>query len=144
MILFCDTSALVKLYILEDSSREMQALAGAASAIAVCRIAWVEMMAALARRAREFPNDADAIEVVRQRLRTDWPMYVVVEVTQQLAELAGEFADTFALRGYDSVQLAAARTLQDMAGEEIQFACFDTRLGKAARMLGAYSGHRDR
>ena len=64
MILFCDTSALVKLYILEDSSREMQALAGAASAIAVCRIAWAEMMAALSRRAREFPNDADAIEVV--------------------------------------------------------------------------------
>ena len=136
MILFCDTSALVKLYILEDSSRDMQALAGAASAIAVCRIAWAEMMAALSRRAREFPNDADAIEVVRKRLRADWPRYVVVEVTQALVELAGEYADTFALRGYDSVQLAAARTLQDMAGEEIQFACFDTRLGKAARMLG--------
>jgi len=136
VILFCDTSALVKLYILEDSSREMQTLAGAASAIAVCRIAWAEMMAALARRAREFPNDADAIEVVRKRLRTDWARYVVVEVTQALVELAGEYADTFALRGYDSVQLAAARTLQDMAGEEIQFACFDTRMGKAARMLG--------
>ena len=136
MILFCDTSALVKLYILEDSSRDMQALAGAASAIAVCRIAWAEMMAALSRRAREFPNDTDAIEVVRKRLRTDWPRYVVVEVTQALVELAGEYADTFALRGYDSVQLAAARTLQAMAGEEIQFACFDTRLGKAARMLG--------
>ena len=136
MILFCDTSALVKLYILEDSSRDMQTLAGVASAIAVCRIAWAEMMAALARRAREFPNDADAIEVVRKRLRTDWPRYVVVELTQALVELAGEYADTFALRGYDSVHLAAARTLQDMAGEEIQFACFDTRLGKAARMLG--------
>ncbi len=136
MILFCDTSALVKLYILEDSSRDMQALAGAASAIAVCRIAWAEMMAALARRVREFPNDTDAIEVVRKRLRADWPRYVVVEVTQALVELAGEYADTFALRGYDSVQLAAARTLQDMAGEEIQFACFDSRLGKAARMLG--------
>ena len=136
MILFCDPSALVKLYILEDSSREMQTLAGAASAIAVCRIAWAEMMAALARRAREFPNDADAIEVVRKCLRTDWPRYVVVEVTQALVELASEYADTFALSAYDSVQLAAARTLQDMAGEEIQFACFDTRLGKAARMLG--------
>ena len=136
MILFCDTSALVKLYILEDLSRDMQALAGAASAIAVCRIAWAEMMAALARRVREFPNDTDAIEVVRKRLRADWPRYVVVEVTQALVELAGEYADTFALRGYDSVQLAAARTLQDMAGEEIQFACFDSRLGKAARMLG--------
>jgi uncharacterized protein len=136
LILFCDTSALVKLYILEDSSREMHALARAASAIAVCRIAWAEMMAGLARRAREFPNDADAIEVVCKRLRTDWPRYIVVEVTQALVELAGEYADTFALRGYDSVQLAAARTLQDMAGEETQFACFDTRLGKAARMLG--------
>ncbi|MCX7232415.1 MAG: type II toxin-antitoxin system VapC family toxin, partial [Burkholderiales bacterium] len=122
MILFGDTSALVKLYILEDSSREMQTLAGAASAIAVCRIAWAEMMAAVARRAREYPNDADAIEVVRKRLRTDWPRYVVVEVTQALVELAGEYADTFALRAYDSVQLAAARTVQDMAGEEIQFA----------------------
>jgi predicted nucleic acid-binding protein len=136
LILRFDAPALVKLYILEDSSREMQALAGAASAIAVCRIAWAELMAALARRAREFPNDADAIEVVRKRLRTDWPRYVVVEVTQALVELAGEYADTFALRGYDSIQLAAARTLQDMAGEEVQFACFDTRLGKAARMLG--------
>lgn len=70
------------------------------------------------------------------RWRTDWPRYVVVEVTQALLELASEYADTFALRAYDSVQLAAARTLQDMAGEEIQFACFDTRLGKSARILG--------
>lgn len=136
MILFCDTSALVKLYIREDSSREMQAVAGVATAIAVCRIAWAEIMAALARRARELPNDAEAIEIVRKRLRTDWPRYAVVEVTQPLVELAGEYADTFALSGYASVQLAAARTLQDMAGEEIQFACFDTRLGKAARLLG--------
>jgi hypothetical protein len=30
LILFCDTSALVKLYIAEDASREMQALADAA------------------------------------------------------------------------------------------------------------------
>ena len=93
-------------------------------------------MAALARRAREFPSDTEAIETVRQRVRTDWPRYVVVEVTQPLVELAGEFADTFALRGYDSVQLAAARTLLESAGEEVHFACFDMRLGKAARMLG--------
>lgn len=136
MILFCDTSALVKLYVLEESSREMQKLASKATAIAVCRIAWAEMMAALARRAREFPGDSEAIETVRKRVRTDWPRYAVVEVTQPLVELAGEFADTFALRGYDSVQLAAARTLQESAGEEVQFACFDTRLVKAARILG--------
>jgi uncharacterized protein (DUF1697 family) len=37
---------LVKLYIAEDASREMRALAGRAAVVAVCRIAWAEMMAA--------------------------------------------------------------------------------------------------
>ena len=136
MILFCDTSALVKLYVKEDLSDQMQALAGSAKAIAVCRIAWAEMMAALARRARDYPADAEAIESVRARLRTDWPRYAIVEITQPLVELAGEYADTFALRGYDSVQLAAARTLQDAASEAIHFACFDARLQKSAKVLG--------
>jgi predicted nucleic acid-binding protein len=136
LILFCDTSALVKLYIREDSSAAIQALAESASAIAVCRIAWAEAMAALARRLRESPADTEVIEAVRARLRADWPCYAIVEVTQPVVELAGEYADTFALRGYDSVQLAAARTLQEAANEELHFACFDTRLQKSAKVLG--------
>lgn len=139
MILFCDTSALVKLYIAEDLSREMRALAGTAAVVAVCRIAWAEMMAAMARRARESPSDAQALDIAGQRLRADWPQYAVVEVTQAIVELAGNYADTFALRAYDCVQLAAARSLQELAGDEVQFACFDTRLCKAARTLGMAS-----
>jgi predicted nucleic acid-binding protein len=139
LILFCDTSALVKLYIAEDASREMRELAGRAAVVAVCRIAWAEMMAAVARRARESPGDAQTMETVRKRLSADWPHYAVVELTQAIVELAGDYADTFALRAYDSVQLAAARSLQEMAGEEVQFACFDTRLCKAARTLGMAS-----
>lgn len=135
MILFCDTSALVKLYIKEDFSNDMQALAASATSIAVSRIAWVEATAALARRSREDPADAEVIEIVRSRLRTDWSRYAIVEVTQALVEMAGEYADTFALRGYDSVQLASARTLQDAADEELCFACFDSRLQKSARVL---------
>lgn len=136
MILFCDTSALIKLYVKEDFSAEVQAQAAAAKTIAVLRIAWAEAMAALARRARENPIDLDAIETVRARLRSDWPGFAIVEVTQSLVDLAGEYADTFALRGYDSVQLAAARKLQEVTSAELCFACFDTRLQKAAKVLG--------
>jgi hypothetical protein len=53
-----------------------------------------------------------------------------------LVELAGEYADTFALRGYDSIQLAAARLLQEHCDEEVFFACFDNRLKKSAQVLG--------
>jgi len=49
LILFCDTSALVTLYVREEASERMVALAGSADTIAVCRLAWAEAMAALAR-----------------------------------------------------------------------------------------------
>ena len=136
MILFCDTSALVKLYVREAGSDALLAEAGAASAVAVCRIAWAEAVAAMARRARDVPADAEALDAARQRLREHWPRYVVVEVTQSLVERAGDYADTFALRGYDSVQLAAARTVQEAGREDLRFACYDARLRKAAKVLG--------
>lgn len=136
MILFCDTSALIKLYIKEEFSAEVHAHAAMAKAIAVSRIAWAEAMAALARRVRENSVDAQAIETVRTKLRHDWSGFAIVEVTQALVEQAGEYADTFALSGYDSVQLAAARQLQEAASEDLCFSCFDTRLKKAAKVLG--------
>ena len=136
MILFCDTSALVKLYVQEVGSDALLAEAGAASAVAVCRIAWAEAVAAMARRARDVPGDTEALDAARQRLREHWPHYVVVEVTQALVERAGDYADTFALRGYDSVQLAAARTVQEASREDLRFACYDARLRKAAKVLG--------
>lgn len=135
MILFCDTSALVKLYIAESGSAGVRKLVAASEAVAVCRIAWAEAHAALARRVREVPADAGAADKARQGMARDWPRFLVVELSQQVVERAAEYADTFALRGYDSVQLAAARTLALEAGPPVSFACFDDRLNKAARIL---------
>lgn len=136
MILFCDTSALVKLYVREDGTDGMVEQAGRSDVLAVCRVAWVEFMSALARRAREQPQDAEALAEAHRRLIADWPHYLKIEVTQDLVELAGEYADTFALRAYDSVQLAAAQMLHRELPGEVQFACFDARLAKAARVMG--------
>ena len=135
MILYCDTSALIKLYLKEDFSDTVNALAASATAIAVCRITWAETMAGFARRSRENPADAEIIEASRTHFRNAWQGFMVVEVTQDLMELAGDYADTFALRAYDSVQLAAARTLQKEVKIDLHFACFDLRLQKAARVL---------
>ena len=88
MILFCDTSALVKLYVREDGTDAVSEQAGASEIVAVCRIAWVEIMSALARRSREQPQDAAAIAQARQQFATDWPHYFTVEVTKELTELS--------------------------------------------------------
>jgi predicted nucleic acid-binding protein len=136
MILFCDTSALVKLYIVETGSDELKAKVQEAEAVAVCRIAWAEAHAALSRRAREVAEDSPVIEQAKAALAADWPHLVVMEVDQALVERAGEYADTFALRGYDSIQLAAAFETGRISQSPILFACFDMRLNKAAKLLG--------
>ena len=104
--------------------------------MAVCRIAWVEAHAALSRRARETPEDTATLEQAKAALAADWPHYIVMEISQALVERAGDYADTFALRAYDSVQLAAAFETGRISQVPVLFAGFDLRLNKAAKLLG--------
>jgi PIN domain nuclease of toxin-antitoxin system len=51
-VLFCDTSALLKLFIDEQGSESMIGARSSSEGIAVCRISWAESMAALAQCTR--------------------------------------------------------------------------------------------
>lgn len=135
-MLYCDTPALLKLYVEEADSDLLKLAVSGADSVAVCRIAWAEAFAALSRRAREVPKDRPVIEDAKAALTADWRHYVVLEVSQSIVERAGDYADTFALRGYDSVQLAAAFEAGRITRTVIDFACFDVRLNKAAKVLG--------
>ncbi len=133
---YLDTSALIKLYVDEESSDALWAwLEGQQPA--TCRITFAEAHAGIARREREVPLAHDVWTIARGRLRADWPLYRIVEVTQPLVEAAANFADTFGLRGYDAVQLAAAHAVgHALPGETSVFVSFDRRLNRAARLLG--------
>jgi len=135
VILFCDTSALIKLLIDEPGSDQMRQASSLAMAIAVCRITWAEAMAGMARRCREDPISADDIDQARERLIQTWEAFTIVEVSQELVEAAGRFADGFALRGYASVQLAAAHQLHTTTNQSLTFASYDRRLNQAAQLL---------
>ena len=135
MLLFCDTSALIKLLIDEPDSAQIHQASERAGLIAACRITWAEAMAAMARRQRDDPTSADDIETARQRLSLLWSSFTIVEVSQKLVEAAGRFADGFALKGYDSVQLAAAHELHVNTEQKVLFACYDRRLKQAAQLI---------
>jgi uncharacterized protein len=135
VLLFCDTSALIKLLIDEPGSAQIHQASEHAGLIAASRITWAEAMAAMAHRQREDPTSADEIESARQCLSMIWPSFTVVEISQQLVEAAGRFADGLALRGDDSVQLAAAHELHISTEQTILFACYDRRLNQAAQLL---------
>ena len=116
MILFCDTSALLKLFIDEQGSESMIEASSSSEEIAVCRITWAESMAAFAQRTRFKGASQSGLAQARSMFERAWPDFVIADVTQPLVEKAGMYAEAFALRGYDSVQLAAAHNLHQHAG----------------------------
>jgi predicted nucleic acid-binding protein len=110
VILFCDTSALLKLFIDEQGSEGMSKARTSSQGIAVCRITWAESMAAFAQRTRFKGASQSGLAQARSMFEQAWPNFVIADVTQPLVEKAGMYAEAFGLRGYDSVQLAAAHT----------------------------------
>ena len=135
MILFCDTSALLKLFVDEIGSDSMAKARSDSEAIAVCRITWAESMAAFAQRSRVKGANQAGLAQAKSLFENTWSNFVISEVTQPLVEKAGMYAEAFALRGYDSVQLAAAHNLHEQFALPLAFACFDRRLSQAAALL---------
>ena len=136
MILYLDASALVKLYVHEKESDLVRASLVRAPLAATCRVAYVEVRAALARAAREKRIPGRDLREVTGALDQDWGSYVIVEVTESLVREAGELAEQHGLRGYDALHLASALTLVEEGASEVAFACYDTLLDGAARKEG--------
>ena len=137
MTLYLDTSSLVKLYITEPGTDAVRRLVDEATVVATSSIAYPEARAALARRRRERALRAAAFVLAKRALEADWSRYFTVDVTATLCREAGELAERYRLRGYDSVHLASFAEVARQAGaRETRFSSFDDRLNRAARSLG--------
>lgn len=136
MILYLDTSALVKVYVEEEGSALVRGLIAGASLVATSRIAYAEARAALARASREGALTETDYRDSITHLKADWPSYFVLEVTEQAVQLAGELAERHRLRGFDSLHLASAVLLTRRVKDCVTFACWDTRLWEAAKSEG--------
>jgi predicted nucleic acid-binding protein len=135
VILYCDTSALLKLFVDEEGSDWMIKAREASLSIAVCRLTWAESMAASAQRGRFKRANLHALAQSKTALEQAWPEFAIVDINQPLVEKAGVYAEAFALRGYDSVQLAAAHNLREQCSPPLTCACYDRRLNQAAQLL---------
>ena len=133
MTLYLDTSSLVKLYVAEAGSEQVRSHVERATVVATSSIAYPEARAALARRRRERVLPPKAFDAAKRRLEADWPKYLAVQVTQALCMDAGDLAERYALRGYDSVHLASFLDVVRHAGvANTEFSSSDDRLNAAA------------
>ena len=136
MTLYLDTSSIVKLYVDETGTDRVQHLVEAADVVVTSVVAYAEMRAALARLRRERLLSPASFAAAKRRFEEDWPAYLALEVTDALSRAAGQLAETFHLRGFDSLHLASFVEILSRAGNaDVHFSSFDDRLNRAARRL---------
>lgn len=136
MILYLDTSALVKLFVPEAHSEAVRDAVAEGGIITTQLLAYAEACSAFARLA-EARSDASLFRRLRAALDAHWMDWEIVQVEEPLVRRAGELCARFRLRGYDSVHLAAAERVHGASGgHEFSFGAFDASLLRAARSLG--------
>jgi predicted nucleic acid-binding protein len=136
MMLYLDTSALVKRYIYESGSELVNNLFADARGIATGLISRAETAAAFARAARSGILDREQAWQALQDFRSEWPDYIRLPVTEATVVKGDQLAWELNLRGYDSVHLAMALIWEDTLREEVELVSFDQQLWHAAQESG--------
>ncbi len=136
MILYLDTSALIKLYVEESGSEDVRGAVEEARIVSTSRVAYVEARAGISRKYREGKLSREEHDQVVADLTRDWDNYFIVEVSDSVAKLGGELTDKHPLGGFDAIHLASALLLRNRTRLDVSISCFDERLRVAAQAAG--------
>ena len=134
MIVYLDTSSLVKLYVEEEGSTDVADLVKSSSATATSLIAYAEARAAFSRRYREKAFSQTQLRRLVSALQEDWESYLIVRVTKDLVEKAGDLAESHGLKGFDAIHLSSALVLRGESSLPVIFSCADEKLQKASKL----------
>lgn len=131
----------MKLYLQEDGREVVFAAVNASEQVATSTIAYAEARSTFARKWRENRWDAEGHKQAVSDLNEDWPSYLRLIVSHELAYSAGALAERYALRGYDSVHLESVIQLAEWE-DDVPFLAFDEDLIASARraQVAIYGG----
>ena len=115
MILYLDTSALIKLYAVEGGRALVERAVEEAGFVATSVVAYAEARAALARKRREGVFSAETYREAVQAFEDDWETFEKPEATEGVARAAGNLAEEHALRGFDAIHPAPDPLVRDAA-----------------------------
>ena len=137
MIIYFDTSALVKGYVQEAGSVEVLGLLDDRSNLfGSAAVTQVEMASAIQRAIRAVGTSSTNPAKAWQDWLDDWSAFDRIEVSPLMIERACVIAWDHGLRGYDSLHLASALLWQESLGLTVTLATFDRDLWDAAKKTG--------
>jgi len=132
MILYADSSALVKRYVEENGTREFDALWDSAGEIATSTVAFAECMAAFRRKYREgIISERDYQQTIKE-FKKEYSRLILVQINPELNWIIEDLLASYSLRGFDSIHLASALAIKRNGNLITTFACFYNVLNNAA------------
>lgn len=134
MILYLETSALVKLVRVEPGSVAVWEASERAQALASSNLARIEVHSAFARLRREGLPDA-AVRGFLAEFERLWSAMAQIQM-DRAEDAACGLCLKHSLRTLDAIHLASALLLREEGGLEVVFACADGRLREAAAAEG--------
>ena len=132
MILYVDTSSLVKVFVPEQGYQETRALVSHAQRVATSVVTYVEMWSALSRKLRNGESRPSEYQRYLDQFETYWPLISAVPLDGDLTHIAARLAQRPGLRALDAIHLATAVYLTQRVDEPLMFSCADTTLRTAA------------
>jgi predicted nucleic acid-binding protein len=136
MILYLDTSALLKKYFKESGSAEVISEWKRADAVATSMVTYAETVAAVFRKKREAEVAHSLFNKIHRAFRKDWESFIRVEVTSALNERIDNLVEACLLRGFEAIHLASALTIHQTNPGDLIFACYGQKLLQAAQSQG--------
>lgn len=136
MILYLDTSALVKRYFKEPYSDELLLKWMEATEVMTSSVAYAETLASFYRKKREAGLKDNLIRKIADSFCRDWKSFIRVELSNELNEYIDTAVAKYPLRGFDAIHLASAMIIHERLKHDFIFVCFDQRLIHAAQTEG--------
>lgn len=133
MLVFMDTSVLLKLYLDEEDSGMARSVLESDAEIAAASITHVEMHSALSRRHREGTLSQGNLEKILHAFEADWFHFGKVPPDPVVLRKAAKICLLHPLRSLDAIQLSSALAISEDRQEPFVFLTADKRLEAAAR-----------
>lgn len=134
MILYLDTSSIVKLYIEEAGTEAVRRWAEEAEMLATCRVACSELISALHRRFRCGDILKKEYRLLADGFLKEWGNFAVIDFDEIEA---ARLVEKYGLRGFDAIHLSALNLLKNRDKNiSVAFSSFDKELNKAASSEG--------
>lgn len=137
MILYLDTSSLLKLFVEEAGADAVVARVESADIVATSVIAYAEAHAAFGRRHREDMITKTEFRNLLARFKDTWLRVLSVALSSPVYARAGPLAVQYALRGMDAIHLSSFVELLNQ-GSTVEFLSHDTKLMDAAAKQRRY------